>query len=52
MNKSKSTKKDSSSLTRFSTDELKRMLNEVLGNEDYEQAATIRDEIQKRGSNS
>ena len=48
----KSTKKDSSSLTRFSTDELKRMLNEVLGNEDYEQAATIRDEIQKRGSNS
>lgn len=37
-----------SQLAHLSLDELNRMLNEVLGNEDYEQAALIRDEIAKR----
>lgn len=41
-------KKDSSSLKKFSYEELEKMLNEVLSNEDYEQAAKIRDEITKR----
>jgi uncharacterized protein len=35
-------------LAHLSLDELNRMLDEVLNNEDYEQAALIRDEIQKR----
>lgn len=36
------------SLTHLSLDELNRMLNEVLQNEDYEQAAAIRDEMARR----
>ena len=36
------------SLSHLSLDELNRMLNEVLQNEDYEQAAAIRDEMTKR----
>jgi uncharacterized protein len=35
-------------LAHLSLDELNRMLDEVLNNEDYEQAALIRDEIAKR----
>ncbi len=35
-------------LAHLSLDELNRMLDEVLNNEDYEQAALIRDEIKKR----
>ena len=35
-------------LAHLSMDELDRMLSEVLQNEDYEQAALIRDEIKKR----
>lgn len=35
-------------LAHLSMDELNRMLQEVLQNEDYEQAALIRDEIKKR----
>jgi uncharacterized protein len=35
-------------LSHLSIDELNRMLEEVLNNEDYEQAAIIRDEIKKR----
>lgn len=45
---SPTSKKDGSSLKKFSNKELEEMLNEVLGNEDYEQAAKIRDEITKR----
>lgn len=37
-----------SQLSHLSEDELNRMLQEVLQNEDYEQAATIRDEINRR----
>ena len=37
-----------SQLAHLSLDELNRMLSEVLANEDYEQAAMIRDEIAKR----
>ena len=40
------------SLTNLSVDELNRMLNEVLQNEDYKQAAAIRDEIARRKTNS
>ena len=40
------------SLTNLSVDELNRMLNEVLQNEDYKQAAAIRDEITRRKTNS
>jgi uncharacterized protein len=36
------------SLTHLSLDELNRMLSEVLQNEDYEQAAAIRDEMARR----
>jgi uncharacterized protein len=39
------------SLTHLSLDELNRMLNEVLQNEDYEQAAAIRDEMARRKEN-
>jgi uncharacterized protein len=37
-----------SQLSHLSLDELNRMLDEVLANEDYEQAALIRDELKKR----
>ncbi len=40
------------SLTNLSVDELNRMLNEVLQNEDYKQAAAIRDEIARRKATS
>jgi len=43
-----SRKSKSSSLTTFSIEELSRLLDEVLGKEDYEQAARIRDEINRR----
>jgi len=38
-------------LDSFSTEDLNKMLEEVLANEDYERAAKIRDEINKRISN-
>lgn len=41
-------RKSQSSLTSYSTEELGKMLEEVLGKEDYEQAAKIRDEINRR----
>ena len=41
-------RKPQSSLTSYSTEELSKMLEEVLGKEDYEQAAKIRDEINRR----
>jgi hypothetical protein len=37
-----------SSLTNMTTDELNQKLNEALSNEDYEQAAQIRDELNRR----
>ena len=37
-----------SSMTEVSTDELNKMLNEALEKEDYERAAQIRDELDKR----
>lgn len=37
-----------SSMTEVSTDELNKMLNEALEKEDYEKAAKIRDELNKR----
>lgn len=37
-----------SSMTEVSTDELNKMLNEALEKEDYERAAQIRDELNKR----
>jgi uncharacterized protein len=40
------------SLTHLSLDELNRMLSEVLQNEDYEQAAAIRDEMARRKGES
>lgn len=36
------------SLSHLSIDDLNRMLDEVLGNENYEQAAAIRDELNRR----
>lgn len=39
-------------LSSYSIDALKKMLNEVLADENYEKAAKIRDEIQKRTSES
>lgn len=44
----KKRKKDSNSLTKHTLEDLEKMLNEVLQREDYEKAAKIRDEIQKR----
>jgi bifunctional DNase/RNase len=41
-------RKSQSSLTSYPTEELSKMLEEVLGKEDYEQAAKIRDEINRR----
>ncbi len=40
------------SLSNMSTDELERMLGEVLNEEDYERAAEIRDEIKRRSDKS
>jgi bifunctional DNase/RNase len=42
----------SDSLSSFSTDALQKMLEEVLEEENYERAAKIRDEIDRRKSNS
>jgi len=39
-------------LSQYSDDDLNKMLNDVLANEDYERAAEIRDELNKRGSDS
>ncbi|MCB9283766.1 MAG: bifunctional nuclease family protein [Lewinellaceae bacterium] len=41
-------KSKATSLNSYSMEELNRMLEEVLGKEDYEQAARIRDEINRR----
>ena len=41
-------KPKAASLNSYSMEELSRMLEEVLGKEDYEQAARIRDEINRR----
>jgi bifunctional DNase/RNase len=52
-NNSRGGRQDSrGSLTNLSVDELNRMLNEVLQNEDYKQAAAIRDEIARRKATS
>ena len=40
------------SLKSYSIDELHKMLDDVLGREDYEQAAKIRDEINRRSEKS
>lgn len=44
-------KRGGSSLSSLTLDELNRMLSEVLDKEDYEQAARIRDEINRRSTN-
>ncbi|MGA1546302.1 MAG: UvrB/UvrC motif-containing protein, partial [Flavobacteriaceae bacterium] len=36
------------SLKNYSLEDLEEMLNEVIGREDYEKAARIRDEINRR----
>ncbi|MEZ4898942.1 MAG: DUF151 domain-containing protein [Saprospiraceae bacterium] len=41
-------KKDINSFSRYSLDDLNEMLTEVLADEDYEKAAKIRDEINRR----
>jgi uncharacterized protein len=41
-------KKDKNSLKNYATDELEQMLSEVIAQEDYERAAQIRDEINRR----
>lgn len=41
-------KKDDSSLSNYSMDALNKLLDEVLSDEDYERAAEIRDEINRR----
>lgn len=41
-------RKDVNSFSRYSLDDLNEMLSEVLGDEDYEKAAKIRDEINRR----
>jgi uncharacterized protein len=41
--------KNKNHLGQYSNDELKRMLNELLESEDYEQAAKLRDELKNRG---
>ena len=43
-------KKKKTKITEYSVDELETWLEEVLGDEDYEQAARIRDEINRRQS--
>jgi bifunctional DNase/RNase len=47
---SKPAKKDKDSLASYSEDALNKLLEEVLANEDYERAAQIRDEINRRKS--
>lgn len=42
-------KESESSLSTYSTEDLNKMLEEVLTNEDYERAAKIRDELNNRG---
>ena len=46
--KTKKKKQKSKTLQEYSTEELKKMLADVLAAEDYEKAAQIRDEINKR----
>ncbi len=41
-------RRSTNTLSQLSMDELNRMLDDVIAQEDYEQAARIRDEIQKR----
>ena len=48
--KKKKVKKEGT-LAQYSDDELNRMLNDVLADEDYERAAEIRDEIKRRAAN-
>ncbi|OAV44980.1 bifunctional nuclease family protein [Lewinella sp. 4G2] len=43
--------RDKDNLARYNVKELNTMLDEVLSNENYEKAALIRDELQRRGSN-
>jgi uncharacterized protein len=43
------TDKKENKLAKLNSEELHKLLDEVLNNEDYEQAASIRDEIKKRG---
>lgn len=50
--KSKKTKLTKSSFETMSVGDLDKMLNDVLANEDYEKAAKIRDEINKRNESS
>lgn len=40
--------KNDDSISRFSNDELLKLLNEAIENEDYERAAMLRDELNKR----
>lgn len=47
--KRKKTKKEDAPLSQYSDDDLNKMLNSVLEEEDYERAAEIRDELAKRG---
>jgi len=47
---SRPAKKEKDSLASYSEDALKKLLEEVLANEDYERAAQIRDEIARRKS--
>ncbi|NBC09008.1 MAG: hypothetical protein GVY26_17590 [Bacteroidetes bacterium] len=44
-------RQEKASLSSYSTEELQRMLEEVLNEENYERAAEIRDEIDRRKSN-
>lgn len=46
--KAKKKKSKSNSLSQYSDEDLDKMLSEVLGEEDYERAAEIRDEIKRR----
>jgi bifunctional DNase/RNase len=46
--KRKKSKKDDAPLSQYSEDDLNKMLNAVLEEEDYERAAEIRDELAKR----
>ncbi len=45
-----STAAKGNALSQYSDADLEQMLNEVLGEEDYERAAEIRDELKKRGA--
>lgn len=49
--KARGKKKEGNSLSNKSEDELNKMLEEVLADEDYEAAAKIRDEIDRRKTN-